>query len=112
MKKTIKEINGRFTCWACGHEWSAMCGDNEVPEYCSCQMPDSIDHVNFKNHTRQEAIQIILATENQNLLPLVGWISDSIEYEKACEKIRVAIADAERGSEMARKPEKLRTNAI
>ncbi len=32
----IVEINGRFTCPHCENEWSAMLGDNEVPEYCDC----------------------------------------------------------------------------
>jgi len=33
----IKEINGRFTCTECGHEGSAMLGDNEIPETCECE---------------------------------------------------------------------------
>ena len=28
------EVNGRYECRHCGREWSAMCGDNEVPENC------------------------------------------------------------------------------
>lgn len=37
-KKTIEEIDGRFTCTDCGHTWSAMLGDDEVPEICECQL--------------------------------------------------------------------------
>lgn len=33
----IKEINGRFTCTTCGYKWSAMLGDNEIPEHCPCE---------------------------------------------------------------------------
>ena len=33
----IEEIDGRWTCTDCGYEWSAMLGDNEVPEVCECQ---------------------------------------------------------------------------
>ena len=33
----IVEINGRWTCTECGYEWSAMLGDNEIPEKCSCE---------------------------------------------------------------------------
>lgn len=32
----IKEINGRWTCDSCGQEWSAMVGDNEIPDICDC----------------------------------------------------------------------------
>jgi hypothetical protein len=28
------EADGRYECRWCGREWSAMCGDNEVPENC------------------------------------------------------------------------------
>jgi len=34
---TITEIDGRYTCTACGYEWSATLGDNEIPEICDCQ---------------------------------------------------------------------------
>lgn len=37
IKDTIEEINGRWTCTACGYEWSAMMGDDEIPEFCECQ---------------------------------------------------------------------------
>ena len=33
----IEEINGRWTCTDCGYEWSAMLGDDEIPEVCECQ---------------------------------------------------------------------------
>jgi len=33
----IKEVNGRFTCTLCGYEWSAMLGDDEIPEICTCE---------------------------------------------------------------------------
>ena len=33
----IKEINGYFTCTLCGYEWSAMLGDDEIPEICTCE---------------------------------------------------------------------------
>ena len=29
-----REVNGRYECRWCGREWSALCGDNEVPENC------------------------------------------------------------------------------
>jgi rubredoxin len=32
----IEEINGRWTCTECEYEWSAMLGDNEIPDTCSC----------------------------------------------------------------------------
>tara|TARA_B100000073_G_scaffold308331_1_gene279260 strand:+ start:97 stop:489 length:393 start_codon:yes stop_codon:yes gene_type:complete len=32
----IEEINGRWNCTECGYEWSAMLGDNEIPNTCSC----------------------------------------------------------------------------
>ena len=45
MKKNkVKTINGRPTCTACGREWSAMCGDNEVPKYCDCGVEDCSDY--------------------------------------------------------------------
>lgn len=25
-----------WECSECGYEWSAACGDNEVPEICEC----------------------------------------------------------------------------
>jgi hypothetical protein len=34
---TISEVNGRMVCKCCGQEWSAMCSDDEIPEYCACQ---------------------------------------------------------------------------
>ena len=34
----IKEINGKYTCTRCGYEWSAMSGDNEIPEHCLCEV--------------------------------------------------------------------------
>ena len=33
---TYVERNGRFTCSRCGHELSAMTGDDEVPAQCPC----------------------------------------------------------------------------
>lgn len=35
----IIEVNGHFECASCGREWSAMMGDNELPESC----PDCAD---------------------------------------------------------------------
>tara|TARA_Y100000114_G_scaffold49336_1_gene45036 strand:+ start:490 stop:618 length:129 start_codon:yes stop_codon:yes gene_type:complete len=32
----IKENKGRWTCTKCGYEWSAMLGDDEIPETCEC----------------------------------------------------------------------------
>jgi len=40
---TIREIDGRYTCIACGYEWSAMMGDDEVPEKCACQINPCLD---------------------------------------------------------------------
>ena len=40
-KSTIEVAEGRWTCSACGYEWSAMMGDNEVPEVCECQLSTS-----------------------------------------------------------------------
>jgi hypothetical protein len=37
MCNTIEEIDGRYTCTACGYEWSAMMSDSDVPEVCECQ---------------------------------------------------------------------------
>jgi len=36
----IKEIDGYFTCTLCGYEWSAMLGDDEIPEICACEEED------------------------------------------------------------------------
>lgn len=36
-RSTIKELDGRYTCTACGYEWAASMGDNEVPAVCPCQ---------------------------------------------------------------------------
>jgi len=33
----IKEINGYFTCTHCEYEWSAMLGDDEIPNKCECE---------------------------------------------------------------------------
>ena len=33
---TYLERFGRFTCSRCGHELSAMTGDDEVPALCEC----------------------------------------------------------------------------
>jgi hypothetical protein len=33
----ILEISGRFTCSDCGHVWSAMLGDDEIPSHCECE---------------------------------------------------------------------------
>jgi hypothetical protein len=33
---TYLERYGRFTCSRCGHELSAMTGDDEVPARCGC----------------------------------------------------------------------------
>jgi hypothetical protein len=33
----IEEVNGRWVCAECGREWSAMSGDNEIPETCDCK---------------------------------------------------------------------------
>ena len=33
----IVEKNGRFTCNFCEYEWSAMLGEDEVPETCECE---------------------------------------------------------------------------
>ena len=31
------QIIGRWTCNACGHEWSGTLGDHEIPEKCHCE---------------------------------------------------------------------------
>ena len=31
----IKEKDGRFTCTDCGHVYSSMLGDDEIPETCN-----------------------------------------------------------------------------
>ena len=31
----IKETNGRFTCTNCGHVYSSMLGDDEIPDTCN-----------------------------------------------------------------------------
>jgi len=41
----IEEINGRWTCTECGYEWSAMLGDNEIPDTCSCMKGDDDDEM-------------------------------------------------------------------
>ena len=33
----IKELDGRYICTNCGYEWSAMLGDDEIPETCDCE---------------------------------------------------------------------------
>ena len=33
--KLIKETEGRFTCTDCGHVYSSMLGDDEIPETCN-----------------------------------------------------------------------------
>ena len=33
----IEEKNGRPTCSRCGYEWSAMMGENELPDKCDCE---------------------------------------------------------------------------
>lgn len=33
----ILEISGRFTCSDCGHVWSAILGDDEIPSHCDCE---------------------------------------------------------------------------
>jgi hypothetical protein len=38
----IVEISGRFTCLDCGHEWSAMLGDDEIPSYCECEQDQGV----------------------------------------------------------------------
>ena len=43
----MKEINGRWACTDCGHEWSATAGDNEIPELCDCEW-DSLGGSKFK----------------------------------------------------------------
>ena len=40
---TIQEVAGRYTCTACGYEWSAVLGDDEIPEVCECQKGDPAD---------------------------------------------------------------------
>ena len=51
----IEEKNGRWTCSDCGYEWSGMCGDNEIPEYCECQIIDG-DEVISKIHETLEEV--------------------------------------------------------
>jgi len=36
MCRISQQIDGRWKCNACGYEWSACLGDDEVPEYCEC----------------------------------------------------------------------------
>jgi hypothetical protein len=33
----IIEIKGRFCCTECQYEWSAMLGDDEIPDTCECE---------------------------------------------------------------------------
>jgi len=37
-KIMIVEENGRWTCTECGYEWSAIMGDDEIPELCECEI--------------------------------------------------------------------------
>lgn len=36
----IEPFEGHWRCTECGHEWSAMLGDDEVPEVCECRTND------------------------------------------------------------------------
>ena len=45
---TIEEINGRWVCVECGREWSAMSGDNEIPETCDCKNIDQLKQDTLK----------------------------------------------------------------
>jgi len=38
----VKESNGRFVCTNCGHEYSAMLGDDEVPMIHTGCLPDIV----------------------------------------------------------------------
>ena len=44
----IHEIKGRYTCSRCGYEWSAMCGDKDIPKKCECEKRIVKDTTNMK----------------------------------------------------------------
>lgn len=44
----IEEVNGRWVCAECGREWSAMSGDNEIPETCDCKNIDQLKQDTLK----------------------------------------------------------------
>ena len=46
-----KEINGYFTCTHCGYEWSAMLGDDEIPNKCECERENEDGYDNRSNKT-------------------------------------------------------------
>lgn len=49
------EVEGRYTCRHCGREWSAMCGDGDVPELCpSDDCPGNIAREVLRVNMRKE----------------------------------------------------------
>lgn len=77
----IKEVNGRYQCTDCGRYWSAMLGDNEIPEKCSCVeeieelirqgIYDSPDFSSFSDHHIQIVTNSIVEVLNKQGLRIV-----------------------------------------
>jgi hypothetical protein len=58
--------------------------------------------IDFRNHSRGEVIEIIQAMMKPQYEPLIRWLKQSLEFEKALYAVRVEIANAERAVEDVR----------
>ena len=61
--KLIREREGRFTCTDCGHVYSSMLGDDEIPETCNkCKKKPSV----VLNNTEPLCVKCFLKQHREN----------------------------------------------
>lgn len=62
-----------------------------------------IDDIDFRNHSSEEILQLLLDAKKPQLDPLIVLISRAIAYQKLNHVVRMAIADSEREVETLRR---------
>mgnify|MGYP003110178050 CR=1 FL=1 len=62
----IKEKDGRFTCADCGHVYSSMLGDDEIPETCNECIDILIDGLKLEIDSCEEFIRCWDYKGNEN----------------------------------------------
>jgi len=77
--KTIKEIDGKYTCTNCKHEWSAMLGDNEIPLVCECQISD--DEIVAGDIVYNPLSNVIMPIDDEDDLTYVNQVYDKIKVK-------------------------------
>ena len=83
----VHDVDGRYVCNNCGHEYSSMLGDNEVPMIHSDCKPDIVELAKY--HTSWDW-----------LMPVVVQINATTKYTVVIQSMDCYVYDSESGKQI------------